>query len=167
MRFIAISDSHGSVRDVQDVIDLAARGGAIDGLLHLGDGAADALAAEPYLHAMFPAAKLAVVRGNCDLSYDLPYAQELSVGGIRLFMTHGQAYRVKYDLTELAYAARERGAQIALFGHTHVACREIVSGVTLVNPGALCNRRKGRQAGAVVRVEPNGAYAVEPLLWLD
>lgn len=167
MRYIIISDSHGCVRDVQDVIDLTARSGPVDGLLHLGDGAADALAAEPYLHALFPKARLEAVRGNCDLTLDLPYTRVLDAGGVRLFLTHGHAYRVKYDLYELACAAREQRAQAALYGHTHASDCRVSGGVTLLNPGALCNRRKGRVACAVLLIGEQGAYRVEWLNWAD
>ena len=35
-----------------------------------------------------------------------------------------------------SYAAAEKGAQLALFGHTHQAFCEKVGDVTLLNPGA-------------------------------
>ena len=166
MRYIVISDSHGSVRDVQDAIDLAASRGPIDGFIHLGDGAADALASEPYLHALFPQAELIALRGNCDLLCDLPYASELTRSAVKLFLTHGHPYRVKSGLLALAYAARERRAQLALYGHTHIADTRAEHGVTLINPGALCARCKGRCAYADLRLR-EGAFQFELIPWPD
>ena len=46
-------------------------------------------------------------------------------------------YEVKYGLSNLVAAAEERGAQIALFGHTHQAMTEYRGGLYLMNPGSL------------------------------
>ena len=48
-------------------------------------------------------------------------------------------YGVKYDLDTLADAAAARGAEVALFGHTHIPVAEQRSGVFLFNPGS-CGR---------------------------
>ena len=57
-------------------------------------------------------------------------------------------YGVKYDLDTLADAASARGAEVALFGHTHR--RELVRGVgtaaTVFNPGSL---RDGGSYGVI------------------
>ena len=41
--------------------------------------------------------------------------------GIKIFFTHGHKWGVKYSTDRLFYKAKEIGAQIALFGHTHTA----------------------------------------------
>ena len=48
-------------------------------------------------------------------------------------------YGVKYDLDTLADAAAARGANVALFGHTHIPVAEERGGVFLFNPGS-CGR---------------------------
>ena len=48
-------------------------------------------------------------------------------------------YGVKYDLDTLADAAAARGAQVALFGHTHIPLAETRGRVFLFNPGS-CGR---------------------------
>ena len=55
------------------------------------------------------------------------------------FYTHGHMYGVKYDLDTLADAAAARGAQVALFGHTHIPLAETRGRVFLFNPGS-CGR---------------------------
>ena len=59
--------------------------------------------------------------------------------GVVIFYTHGHMYGVKYDLDTLADAASARGAEVALFGHTHIPHAETRSGVFLFNPGS-CGR---------------------------
>ena len=46
-------------------------------------------------------------------------------------------FNVKYGLGELEHEARERKADVALFGHTHIAHDEYIDGVRLFNPGSL------------------------------
>ena len=48
-------------------------------------------------------------------------------------------YGVKYDLDTLAEAAAARGAEVALFGHTHIPLEEQRGTVLLFNPGS-CGR---------------------------
>ena len=52
-------------------------------------------------------------------------------------MTHGHLYRVKYDTAGLANAGLYRGADIVLFGHTHVPFWDSINGMTLLNPGSI------------------------------
>ena len=59
--------------------------------------------------------------------------------GVVIFYTHGHMYGVKYDLDTLADAASARGAEVALFGHTHIPHAETRGGVFLFNPGS-CGR---------------------------
>lgn len=61
-------------------------------------------------------------------------------GGVLFYYTHGHLYGVKSGLTELAEAADARGAQSALFGHTHRQTLEKRGGVVLFNPGALSSQ---------------------------
>ncbi len=42
--------------------------------------------------------------------------------------------------------ARDRGAQIAMFGHTHKPCLDMRKGITVLNPGSLSfPRQDGRR----------------------
>ena len=75
--------------------------------------------------------------------------QLLSLGAIH-HSIFNHLFGVKRELTALADAARERGAQLALFGHTHVQCLETIGGVTLLNPGAA--GRFGRSGCGVVTI---------------
>ena len=79
--------------------------------------------------------------------YDLNAALELRREPVP-YPTHGHHYGVKMGSERLAECAGERGADVALFGHTHR--RELVRGVgtaaTVFNPGSL---RDGGSYGVI------------------
>ena len=71
--------------------------------------------------------------------------------GHRFFLCHGDTFHVKLDLLELHYMGR-RGADVVLFGHTHVAFDEEKDGVRLINPGALRYPRDGEPSYAIIDI---------------
>lgn len=132
MRILILSDSHGDVESMR----LAVERTKPDQILHLGDYWRDGEA----LKKAFPLLPVAQVAGNCD-AYDLrAHGQEqlvLTLDGHRVFLCHGHRYQVKRDLLALRYAALEAGAELCLFGHTHVQHMETLDGLTLLNPGSI------------------------------
>ena len=134
MKILVLSDSH---RAQQPMLD-AVRRERPDAIIHLGDHASDA----QELSAEYPLLPLSVVRGNCDLFEDsVPETVLMNWEGVRIFATHGHRYGVKSGLLRLQYAAREKEAQVALFGHTHCAYCEELDGLWLLNPGACGGSR--------------------------
>ena len=129
MKLLVLSDSH---RETEHML-LAIRKERPDAVVHLGDHAADADAIVqecPYL-------PLYRVRGNCDYYDDVtPEQAVLHFGKVRILAVHGHRYGVKTGLLRLCYAAREKEAQVALFGHTHRALCALEDGLWLLNPGA-------------------------------
>ena len=77
------------------------------------------------------------VRGNCDWGSTLPSVGEITLEGRKIFYTHGHLHNVKYGLYQIVCAARERKADILLFGHTHVPLTDYEDGLYLLNPGSL------------------------------
>lgn len=155
MRFVVVSDSHGDAMHLPDVLSKA-RGGRfpVDGVLFLGDGIGDLQILAPY------GLPIIYVRGNCDYSFlDAPSEETVRFEGKRIFMTHGHHYDVKWGLDRLVASAAERGADIVLFGHTHLPTEKYypagteVCGLTLgkpiyaFNPGSLREARGGYPAG--------------------
>ena len=149
---LIVSDSHGNCDGLCTV--LAAHPKA-DLLLFLGDGLTDLVSAQQ--RAACPMTY--EVRGNCDYASFAPPDGLAAFGGVLFYYTHGNLYNVKNELDTLADAARARGADAALYGHTHCAGCEERSGVVLFNPGAL-SRVQGRGSYGVVMVE-NGAPRFE------
>ena len=57
--------------------------------------------------------------------------------GVKIFFTHGHLYGVKSGEYNIVCAARERKAQVLLYGHTHNAFTDYEDGLYLMNPGSL------------------------------
>ena len=104
-------------------------------VIHLGDYYDDGEAlAESYRHMVFHQ-----VGGNCDRyrSYEIrPELLCYTLGGVKVLMTHGHNQNVKSGLGGLMGLARNMGAQVALYGHTHVAETHVEDGIYVMNPGA-------------------------------
>lgn len=129
MKIIALSDSHGSLHNVEQILDAA---GDVDFVLFCGDGLSDIESAE-YL---YPKPVYATVAGNCDRGARADYEKLLELNGLRILLTHGHAYDVKQTLTRLHRRAVELNADLVFFGHTHRPLDFSIDGVRLVNPGS-------------------------------
>lgn len=145
MRILILSDSHGDVASMLRAVERTRP----DQIIHLGDCWRDG----EELKKQLPLLPVAQVLGNCDTwSFSSPPAQSsgswslgaqrteqllLTLDGHRVFLCHGHRYQVKSSLLALSYAAREAGAELCLFGHTHVPCLDTTEGLTLLNPGSI------------------------------
>ena len=119
MRIGVMSDSHGDRASLDRLLDAM---GKMDALCFLGDIASDGAYLQERLCARGADTAFYAVRGNNDLASPLPDELTLTIAGKRIFLTHGHMQRVKSGLLNLTYAARERSADVALFGHTHMRC---------------------------------------------
>ena len=85
------------------------------------------------------------VAGNCDfflVNPKAPDVQTLELDEKRIFITHGHRYGVKHTYDTIKYAALEREADVALFGHTHEQYMEYIAregkpSLLLLNPGSV------------------------------
>ena len=129
MRIAIISDTHGNYLLALRALE---RVTPVDLLIHLGDGCEDMEYIAPTL--TIPAL---VVAGNCDRSLSTPRELLISLADKQVFITHGDFFRVKFGLDNLVAHARNIGADLVFFGHTHFALVTEIDGITLVNPGPL------------------------------
>ena len=123
-----------------------------DIVIHLGDYERDA----DIVRREFPEIAVYNVCGNCDMVPSAPAEDTVPLGPVKAFITHGHLYGVDWgDYSRLGYAALERGAAIAMFGHTHEAANEDFGSVKLLNPGTA---GRGREpTWAKVEVYENGS----------
>ena len=151
MKVAVFSDTHG----VTIPMVRAVRKFEPDALVHLGDYDRDA----SVLLREFRELPLYNVSGNCDWEPLAPNVRVVSFGPVMAFLTHGHLYHVDYGRVDsLVYAAQEAGAQLALFGHTHIPLQEDLGGVKVVNPGTA---GKGRtKTGAMLEIFDNGGIGV-------
>lgn len=147
---LILSDIHGGVRRAKEA---AAAHKNCTTLLFLGDG----LRHLDALRAAAPNMAIAAVKGNCDtfLDGDAPNECTLEIGGHRIFLCHGHTRMVKFGLGGLISAAKAARADIALFGHTHIAHEEYdaESGIYLFNPGSIGETRDGRYTYGILTID--------------
>ena len=130
MRILVVSDTHSDVYNFERVLE---KHRDIDVIIHCGDGADDVLKMKQiYANKMFVS-----VRGNCDWCCESPNLETVTLEGKKIFVTHGHIYDVKNSLLRLSFAAKEAGADLVLFGHTHIPCDVYEDGVYFLNPGSL------------------------------
>ena len=131
MKIAVISDTHGNI---QLALNALKHIGKIDRLLHLGDHYSDALQISTKTGIPVDA-----VSGNTDLDSE-PWADRektLYVNGTRLFITHGDIYKVKQGIDRLVEKAITEDVQIVLFGHTHLPMKQRIGNILFINPGCI------------------------------
>lgn len=141
MRALILSDIHGESENLRWLLEeVWKQVGPIDAYICLGDGVRDFDNAEAFIRRRDEHATMYAVRGNCDFTASHPDRLLIHFGGLKIYMTHGHIHRVKVGLDYLTSAAREAGADIALYGHTHRANVEYTT-PWLLNPGAAKDDR--------------------------
>ena len=125
---VVLSDTHRNTAPLDKLARVLAES---DYIIHLGDMASDAR----HIARQYPE-KTYVLAGNNDF-FGGESEVVLDVEGRRIFACHGHRYGVKSGTARLVRAAKERLADIALYGHTHVAEIREEDGVLLINPGCM------------------------------
>lgn len=116
------------------------KAGRVDRLIHLGDHYRDAL--EIGRKAGIP---MDAVSGNTDVSSE-PWAggeKVLQIEDFKLFITHGDIYKVKNGIDRLVGKAIAEDVHIALFGHTHFPFKQRVANILFLNPGCILANNSG------------------------
>src|SRR5699024_1376359 len=119
-----MSDSHGLENEIIMIKERYEN----KNLIHCGDSELDmdASVMEDFLK----------VAGNCDFDARYPEEQVVDIGELKFLIVHGHLHGVKSGLTALSYRAEELGAQVACYGHTHVADVSKINNQLLINQGS-------------------------------
>lgn len=139
MKVLIVSDTHRMHRNLETVIE---RTKDVDMLIHLGD----VEGGEDYIRALvdYP---VKIVSGNNDFFSDLPREEEFDLEGRHIFLTHGHPYYVSIGEEYLKDEARNRGADIVMYGHTHKPAYTEEDGLIVLNPGSIAYPRQiGRKS---------------------
>ncbi|MCI9616202.1 MAG: metallophosphoesterase [Dorea sp.] len=143
MRILIVSDTHKSHRNLEQVLE---RVRPIDMMLHLGDTEGG----EDYITALADC-PVHIIRGNNDFFSDLPREDEFEAEGHHIFMTHGHSYYVALGEERLKEEARQRGADIVMYGHTHRPSLTREEDLIILNPGSVAYpRQEGRRPSYMI-----------------
>lgn len=147
MKALVLSDSH---RDFDGIMRAVENEPEADMIIHAGDVYKDV----EDIQAVWSRTPCVYVIGNNDFSvYDPVYQKTFMFSGKRIFLTHGHLYGVKRSLDRLIRAAKEKSADICIFGHTHAAYVERHGDLLVVNPGS------SRKSYAVVEITDGNVSA--------
>jgi uncharacterized protein len=141
-KILIVSDSHGSAEMLETIEKL--HGQDVDLMIHCGDS--ELSETDPAISNFMS------VRGNCDFYGDFPDEETHEVGGAKLYVTHGHLYSVKSTLVHLFYKAKEAGADIVCFGHSHLLGVEMIEEILFINPGSI-RLPRGRTESTYVILE--------------
>ncbi|MEX0381054.1 YfcE family phosphodiesterase [Leuconostoc sp. MS02] len=130
-KFLIVSDNHGDRAILSDII--AKWRPQVDGIFFNGDSE---LAAQDVVFD-----GVSTVIGNMDYDADFVEARATTIDHVTFFQTHGHLYDVTTfnawaNLELLDKAALESGAQVVLFGHTHIDGALAYHGKLFINPGS-------------------------------
>ncbi|MDD3164291.1 MAG: metallophosphoesterase [Oscillospiraceae bacterium] len=128
MKILVLSDSHGCLDFMRRAVEIEQP----DAVCHLGDHARDAA----ILKKENPQLPVHVVRGNCDCFGNAPDEAHITLGGRPILMMHGHRYGVKSSPYRAILAARQVGAVVLLFGHTHRRTCFLDQNLWVMNPGS-------------------------------
>ncbi len=152
MEILIFSDSHGRADRMHEALERQLR--RPDAVFFAGDGLRDLERLD------FGRADVYAVCGNCDFfsASAAPTERCVQLADHKFFLTHGHLYGAKHGYGSLLRRAAELGADIVLFGHTHLPCCESLPAGTqlgeitltrrlyLFNPGSI---GEGRSFGTL------------------
>ena len=154
-KVLVISDTHGRTKYLEKILPMVQ---PIDQLLHLGDVGNDV----DYIEVIAEC-PCCFVAGNNDYYSDLPRERLIKLNGVPVFLTHGHYYYVNSRKDFVRSAAVQRGAKIALFGHTHVPYLEEDDTILVANPGSLSLPRQEDHCPTymLLYIAEDGSFRVE------
>lgn len=149
MQAVVLSDTHGYINLAVRAVEEHPSASMI---IHAGDVARDV----DDMRSVFPRLNFETVSGNNEFFCTLPLDRVFEFGGKRIFLTHGHKYGVKSGVARLEARAAELGADICIFGHTHISHLSQSNGIYFLNPGAA------HRSFAILNIE-NGNVDIEIL----
>jgi len=154
-KVLVISDTHGRTDNLDKILPLVK---PLDQLIHLGDVGRDV----EYIEVIAEC-PCCFVSGNNDFYSTLPRERLIKLNGVPIFLTHGHYYYVNSRKDFVRSAAVQRGARIALFGHTHVPYLEEDDMILVANPGSLSLPRQEdhHPTYILLYIAEDGSFRVE------
>jgi putative phosphoesterase len=151
MRIVVLSDTHGRFSAFENIVNANTEA---ELFIHLGDNEKEV----DKMRLMYSEIKLLNVAGNCDFYSPSPIEAEIICEDKRIFYTHGHTYNVKHSTDHIVFKAKQKKADILLFGHTHTAYTSYDDGLYIMNPGSPSSPREGRPSYGVIDITKAGIF---------
>lgn len=150
MKILIISDTH---RNNIPFLKLLETTGKPDILVHCGD-----VSGSEYLYKNATDGKVVMVSGNNDFYTELNSEEEFDIGKYHVLVTHGHMKGVSYGTERLKEYAASKGADIVMYGHTHVPSVEYDTDrkIWAVNPGSLSYPRQEGHRPSYIMMDIDG-----------
>ena len=150
MKILIVSDTHRNNTNFLKVVEKTA---PVDLIVHCGD-----VEGSEVLISRAAGCPVEIVQGNNDFFSDLPREKEFTIGGYKVWLTHGHNYYIAMNNEIIKEEARNRNVDIVMCGHTHKPVVEIGNDITLVNPGSLSYPRQEnhRPSYVLMEIDRNG-----------
>ncbi len=143
LKIVVVSDNHGRYEPIKQVLSDNFDANAF---VHCGDVQLD-----PSLVSDFY-----VVNGNNDYYYTYEDHKLVTVGDVKVYLTHGHEHPRFNRISKIYKDAIRLNANIACFGHEHVYQEVYKDEVLILNPGSLFYNRDGSGISyAIIYVEDN------------
>ena len=143
MKVLIVSDTHRRHGNLETVLENV---GKMDLLIHLGDAEGE----DQHIEAI-AGCPVEIIAGNNDFFSNLDKEKVILLGKYKVLLTHGHYYNVTVGVERLKEEARERGIDIAMFGHTHRPYLEIGNELVILNPGSISfPRQEGRKPSYIL-----------------
>lgn len=149
MKAVVFSDSHGNYAVLEAVVE---KNPDAELFIFLGDGIDEA----ETLGYIYNEKRLLAVSGNCDYGSAAPEFALTEFCGKKIFYCHGAYFGVKSSLSGAISAAKEGGAEILLFGHTHIPFTGKKDGLYIMNPGSCGRPRTGVPSYGTIEISDSG-----------
>lgn len=131
MKLIAVSDNHGNTYYMEEILSIYED--EVENWIHCGDSE---LMEDNPLWQQFK-----TVTGNMDYAPGFELERIVEYKGYKFLVVHGHKHAVKRSNDELKRRAKEEGASIVFYGHTHMPQAEEEDGILFINPGSLTQPR--------------------------
>ena len=161
MKILIVSDTHGQMENFKEVLDIVS---PVNYLIHCGDVGFGADVIQ-----QMAGCPVSCVKGNNDFGTDLPAEEELAIAGKRILIIHGHRNGVHHGYSGVKEAAKERGCDVVMFGHTHMLVIDSEDPeVTLINPGSLTfPRQPGRKPSYIIMSTDRLGHVMYTLNYLN
>jgi putative phosphoesterase len=130
MKVVVFSDAHGNKQAIKRIIEFNPDA---DYVISLGDSECR--------HSFLLDLDIIAIKGNYPRDGGDSYESILEIEGKRLFLTHGHKFGVGNDLEKLLNKGKSIGADVLLYGHTHVPKLNVIEKIIFLNPGSISSPR--------------------------